>query len=40
MHSFYPEVAEGDLGAEVARFYKLFYHVTLDDAAVAGLLEN
>lgn len=38
MHGFYPEAAEGDLKAETARFYELFYHVTLDDAAVTTLL--
>lgn len=38
MHRFYPDRAEGDLAAEVARFYGLFYHVTPGDAAVADLL--
>jgi len=38
IHRFYPEAAEGDLKTEVARFYDLFYHVKLDDAAVGKLL--
>ncbi len=38
MHGFYPEAAEGDLKAEVARFYDLFYHVQLDEAQVTELL--
>ncbi|MDO5706331.1 MAG: iron ABC transporter substrate-binding protein [Paracoccus sp. (in: a-proteobacteria)] len=40
MHRFYPDHAEGDLDAEVARFYGLFYHVTPDEAAIAGLLGD
>lgn len=38
MHRFYPEAAEGDLKAEVVRFYDLFYHVKLDETAVGTLL--
>lgn len=37
-HKLYPEQAKGDLAAEVAEFYKLFYGVDPDAAAVAGLL--
>jgi len=38
LHRLYPEAATGDLKAEVARFYGLFYHVTPDETAVARLL--
>jgi hypothetical protein len=38
MHQLYPEQAQGDLTAEVQRFYKLFYQVDLDAAQVAQLL--
>lgn len=38
LHRLYPEDATGDLKAEVARFYGLFYHVTPDETAVARLL--
>ncbi|WP_290685757.1 MULTISPECIES: iron ABC transporter substrate-binding protein [unclassified Haematobacter] len=34
----YPDRATGDLHAEVADFYRLFYGVTPDDAAVSALL--
>ncbi|TCM82710.1 ABC transporter substrate-binding protein [Rhodovulum steppense] len=37
-HKLYPAQAKGDLRAEVAGFYTLFYGVTPDDAALAGLL--
>lgn len=40
MHRFYPDAAEGDLAVEVARFYDLFYHVTLDEAAMGKLLAE
>lgn len=37
-HKFYPDQAKGDLRADVAAFYTLFYGVTPDDAALAALL--
>lgn len=38
--TLYPAQAKGDLAAEVAGFYALFYGVTLDDAAVGALLGD
>ncbi len=37
-HVFYPELATGDLRADVAEFYTLFYHVTPDAAQLDALL--
>lgn len=37
-HKLYPEQAQGDLRAEVAEFYSLFYGVDLDEAALTALL--
>ncbi|WP_199261450.1 iron ABC transporter substrate-binding protein [Paracoccus binzhouensis] len=37
-HKLYPDAATGDLRAEVARFYDLFYGVRPDDAALSALL--
>lgn len=37
VHQLYPD-AKGDLAADVKDFYKAFYHVDLDDGAVARLL--
>lgn len=37
-HKLYPDRATGDLRADVAGFYDLFYGVTLDDAALSALL--
>lgn len=37
-HIFYPEAATGELSADIAGFYSLFYGVDLDAAAVSGLL--
>lgn len=37
-HIFYPEAAKGELNADIAGFYSLFYGVDLDEAAVNGLL--
>lgn len=39
-HRLYPDHAKGDLEAEVARFYGLFYGVTPDAATVAALLGD
>ena len=39
-HKFYPDHATGDLRAEVAEFYGLFYGVTPDDAALSALLGD
>ncbi|NGM45491.1 iron ABC transporter substrate-binding protein [Rhodobacter sp. SGA-6-6] len=39
-HKFYPDHAEGDLRADVAAFYGLFYGVTPDDAALSALLGD
>lgn len=39
-HRFYPEHAEGDLRADVAEFYRLFYGVTPGDAALTALLGD
>lgn len=38
LHRLYPNQAQGDLSADVREFYKLFYHVDLDDAALAKLI--
>ena len=38
MHTLYPGKAEGDLRAEVAGFYRLFYQVDLDGPALDRLL--
>lgn len=38
MHQLYPDQAQGDLTAEVQKFYKLFYQVELDAGQVAKLL--
>jgi iron complex transport system substrate-binding protein len=38
MHELYPDQAEGDLREEVREFYRLFYQVELDDAALERLL--
>lgn len=40
LHQVYPTVAKGDLGAEVRAFYKLFYQVDLDTAAVDRVLRE
>lgn len=37
-HRLYPEQASGDLHAEIAEFYELFYGIRPDAAALAGLL--
>ncbi|VDC30616.1 ABC transporter substrate-binding protein [Pseudogemmobacter humi] len=37
-HKFFPDRAQGDLRAEVAEFYGLFYGVTPDEAALSVLL--
>lgn len=37
-HKLYPDHAGGDLRAEIADFYELFYGIRPDDAALAGLL--
>lgn len=37
-HKLYPDHATGDLHAEVARFYTLFYGVTPDEAELTALL--
>jgi iron complex transport system substrate-binding protein len=36
---FYPERFGHDLAGETRRFYKLFYHVDLNDEQVGRLLE-
>ena len=37
---FHPEAWQGDLRAETARFYSLWYHVELTDAEIEALLER
>lgn len=39
-HKLYPDRATGDLRADVAGFYDLFYSVTLDDTALSALLGD
>jgi iron complex transport system substrate-binding protein len=38
-HTLYPEAWEGDLREETRAFYRTWYHVDLDDAALDRLLE-
>ena len=38
MHRLYPDAARGDLRAEVQDFYRLFYGIELDDAALTRLV--
>ena len=38
LHKLYPDQVEGDLHEEVREFYRLFYHVELNDAEVGRLL--
>jgi iron complex transport system substrate-binding protein len=38
MDRLYPGAVQGDIREEVRSFYKLFYQVTLDDAALSSLL--
>ncbi|MGC9419642.1 MAG: ABC transporter substrate-binding protein [Rhodovulum sp.] len=40
MHSFYPDQVEGDLRAEVRDFYRLFWQVEPDEAALDSLLGD
>lgn len=40
LHKLYPEVASGDLRAEVRDFYRLFYQVELNDADLDRLLAD
>ena len=40
LHQFYPDHMQGDLRAEVRDFYRLFYQVDLDEAALDRLLAN
>lgn len=40
LHILYPDKAPGDLKEQVGRFYKLFYQVDLDDAALARVLDG
>jgi iron complex transport system substrate-binding protein len=35
---FFPERAKADLGAEVREFYRLFYHIDLDDEELERLI--
>ena len=39
-HKLYPDHAKGDLKADVAGFYDLFYGVKLDEAAISKLLGD
>ena len=39
-HKLYPDHAKGDLRADVAGFYDLFYGVTLDEPALSALLGD
>ena len=38
LHALYPDAAPGDLRADVREFYRLFYGVAPDAAALDGLL--
>lgn len=40
LHRLYPSKAEGDLRADIAAFYRLFYQVELDAAALDRLLDG
>lgn len=40
LHILYPDKAPGDLKEQVRSFYKLFYQVDLDDAALARVLDG
>lgn len=39
-HALYPDIAAGDLRADIRAFYELFYQVTPDDAALSDLLDE
>ena len=39
-HKLYPDAATGDLRTQIADFYKLFYGIRPDEAALAGLLGD
>lgn len=40
LHLFHPERVQGDLTREVRDFYRLYYHVDLDDQALRSLLTT
>ena len=38
LHLFHPGAVQGDLRREVRDFYRLYYHVDLDDSALSDLM--